>query len=316
MNKIFVIALTLVVGLFLGCSTTWPDNSGIVGTSSVVDEPQVEEATPEVRICPPIGFPMVSACAELPNVGVVSLSYATPSGWATDGPLWVGGDLVTDMGYDVNTAGPASCDDWGLIVDGSVWGNVNLPSGKAAYGDEFTGAFRSSQGCSNTQASPVDFDLLGNTYRECSIEIQNRKARGKATISGVYLRLSGMDPNLNVFNITAEQFDNNLHLDVPPTSAVVVNVSGLDVIWVGHIIKTPDDMGDCFSGTSTWCTKTLFNFYEATNVYVYGASLQGSVLAPYATFDGGNGNMDGQLVARHFAGGLDYHSYRFSWEVL
>jgi choice-of-anchor A domain-containing protein len=52
--------------------------------------------------------------------------------------------------------------------------------------------------------------------------------------------------------------------------------------------------------------------YEATSVYMSSIAVQGSVLAPYATVDGGGGNIDGQLICKYLKGGLEYHPYFFT----
>jgi choice-of-anchor A domain-containing protein len=265
---------------------------------------------------PPPGCTMT----EIDKVNVIVFNDASPSGADAEGRMWVGHDLIMNGGYSVNATTIAelksTCNDWALVVGNNISGNPIVASGKAAYGGTFTGAFSGS--CGIFHQTPVDFVALeakfdGYSAAFAAYTTQNSSVVGTAAVSGGYLVLTGTNAALNVFNITADDLKKGgLKFVVPATSSIIVNISGKTISWAGVGFVMPDGSGTCKAGTSSWCHKILYNMYEATSVTMTGIGVQGSVLAPYATVDGGGGNIDGQLICKNLKGGLEYHPYFFS----
>jgi choice-of-anchor A domain-containing protein len=52
--------------------------------------------------------------------------------------------------------------------------------------------------------------------------------------------------------------------------------------------------------------------HEATTLQLSGMGVQGSILAPYATIDGGGSYVDGQVMVESLKGGNEYHPYFFT----
>jgi choice-of-anchor A domain-containing protein len=258
---------------------------------------------------------------EIDKVNVIVFKDANPSGADSEGRMWVGGNLTIAGGYAVNTTSIAglatTCSDWALVVGGNITGDPLLAAGKAAYGGTFSGTFNGK--CGIFHATPVDFAALeakfdGYSAAFVAYPTQNPSVLGTVTIAnGVQIVLTGTNPTLNVFNLTADQLAiGSIKFVVPSTSSVVVNISGKTVRWTGKSFVMPDGGTSCKGNSSDWCHKILYNFYEATSLYMEGIGVQGSVLAPYATVDGTGGNIDGQLVCKYLKGGLEYHPYYFN----
>jgi choice-of-anchor A domain-containing protein len=276
---------------------------------------------PGDTIDPPPGCTMT----EIDKVNVIVFKDANPSDADSEGRMWVGGNLNINGQYPVNTTTlpefASTCADWALVVGGNITGNPIVPAGKVAYGGTFNGTFNGtfSGNCGIFHnGSVVDFTALeakltGYSAAFKAYTTQNSDVVGTVTATGSQLVLTGTNKELNVFNITSTQLNSaEIKFVVPNTSSIIVNISGTVINWGAKGIVLPDGTGNCKSGTSSWCHKILYNMYEATSVYMSSIAVQGSVLAPYATVDGGGGNIDGQLICKYLKGGLEYHPYFFT----
>jgi len=108
------------------------------------------------------------------------------------------------------------------------------------------------------------------------------------------LVLTGSDPNINVFDLTASQLQNiwGLTINAPAGSTVLVNVSGTSAAM--------QYFGMNINGTDG--SHVLFNFSQATSLTMNGIGFQGSILAPNAMVNFNNGSVTGTLVASCFTG--------------
>lgn len=252
--------------------------------------------------------------SELNGVNVIVFEDATPSGADVEGSMYVGGDAVFE-GYGIASRDPnLDCSQYGLVVGGSLTMRGGaVGSGKVSYGGELE-LSNASTPCGISQGSatdPIDFAKLEETLVRYSATFRDYPPNGEARSNLGTLTLSGSDPALNVFAVSAEALNQNLTFEAPAGSSVIVNVAGTNVVWQGRGFQLPDG-ASCRGGTSTWCSRILYNLYEAETVTLGGIGVQGSVLAPFATLDGGGGNIDGQLVVRNLTGGIEYHPYLFS----
>ncbi|MDF3127782.1 SdrD B-like domain-containing protein [Kiritimatiellaeota bacterium B1221] len=258
-------------------------------------------------------------------------------GGDTDGRLAVGGNSNTPSAYSVgipikgDAIAPIIGSDTDMYIVGGdlndgVWG-VN---GNVVFGGTRTGDYRYQvNGNVTRQVIPVTFDSNGNvpadgsgiTFAELRAEMEARSALfGALDDQGVVsiddsvpymLTLTGNDPNLNVFNVTAAQWSvtsSNINIEVPNGSTVLVNIHGTPVSIVNG--------GMVLSGTSS--RTTLFNYVDATEISTSGFTHLGSVLAPYADGDFSGGGIDGTAV---FGGdvktrnGFEFHNFPFSGNV-
>jgi choice-of-anchor A domain-containing protein len=253
--------------------------------------------------------------SELNDVNVIVFDDATPSGADVEGRMYVGGDATLE-GFGVGNADKTlSCDEFVLVVGGtlSMRGGA-VGNGKISYGVGLD-LNNVATPCGVTQGSatdPVDFAALEASLIAYSRRFRDYAANGEARAEFGTLTLSGTNPGLNVFDITAEDLNQDLHFSAPAGSSIIVNVSGTDVVWQGRGFRLPDGGASCRGGSSEWCSRILYNLHEAETLSLAGIGVQGSVLAPYATLDGAGGNIDGQLVVRNLVGGIEYHPYLFN----
>jgi len=250
--------------------------------------------------------------SEMDNVNVIVFKDANPTGADSEGGMYVGGDLTTS-GYSVGAGEGANltCNDWGLVVGGSIVGSVTVKNSKIAY----TGtASNATTTCSpgKFRAAPVDFVALESRFIGYSLAFKDYPTNG--TVSGS-LVLTGTDKALNVFSITTAQLDaaSQIKFSAPAGSSIIVNVSGTALNWRGKGFVLPDGGVACRgSTTETWCRRILWNFYEAEKIELGGIGVQGTILAPYATQSGSGGNVDGQVIVKYLTGGIEYHPYYFT----
>lgn len=273
-----------------------------------VDPPEGDTNDPPVIECIP---------TEISNINVIVFEDASPSGADSEGRMYVGNDLIAE-GYGIASKDNVGCnsDDYSLVVGGDViLRGGSIGNGRIAYGgdatlENFTAPCGSWKFPDSIDA-PVDFEELKNTLKGYSIAFTQYPINGTVTSS---LILTGTDTILNVFSITGEQLEsaNQITIIAPGESSVIVNVSGLEINWGGAGFILPDGGASCRGDTSTWCHRILWNLYEATILNISGIGIQGSVLAPYATLDGGGGNVDGQVIVEFLYGSIEYHPYFFS----
>jgi len=254
-------------------------------------------------------------------VNVVVFKDAAPSSADSEGRMWVGGNATFQGGgYSANSTNvPAlklTCDDYGVVVGGNLNGTLILGSGKAAYGGTRNGNFYSNANpqCGIYKETPVDFVAVESSLKSYSAQFRDTPANGTVTSTYGSLILTGIDPTLNVFNVSAAQIaaTTEFRLEVPTSSATVVNISGTDIHWQNAGFVMPDGGKSCKNGNSTSCHSVLYNLYEAQTVSLGGIGVQGSILAPYATIDGGNGSVDGQVISEYLYGALEYHPFFFT----
>ena len=121
-----------------------------------------------------------------------------------------------------------------------------------------------------------------------------------------WLVLYGTSTTTNVFNITQAQFqagNNNLDIEVPTGSTVIINVAGTsdtlqsDIYFQGNTVTTAN------SGN------ILFNFASATSVTING-QIDATLLAPQAYLSGGS-QMGGIFVAASIGPTGEVHYYPF-----
>ncbi len=240
---------------------------------------------------------------------------AEPSGADVEGRMYVGGNAILE-GYGVANADDSmatDCSEWALVVGGDLSATGgSIGSGKVAYGNELSvDSFTAD--CGFWYERPVDFDELEATLTGYSIAFSQYPTNGTATVENQALVLTGTDPELNVFSVTAAQLNNDVHVDVPEGSSIIVNVSGEQIVWEGAGFSLPDG-ASCRGGTSDWCHRILYNLYEAESITLSGIGVQGSILAPHATLesDSNGGNVDGQLIVEYLYGGIEFHPYFFT----
>ena len=246
---------------------------------------------------------------EMTKVNVIVFKDASPTGADSEGAMYVGGNMTTPS-YSVGagTDSGLTCSDYALAVGGSVTGNVVVHGGKVGVAG--TNAQAANPSCGVSKTLPAGFSTLAAKFTSYSTAFKNYPANG--TVSG-NIYFTGTNA-LNVFNVTGDQLTSStqVHFNLPAGSSAIINVSGTTINWSGAGFVMPDGTKSCRGGTSDWCHRIMWNFYEATTISLSGIGVQGSILAPYATQSGGGGNVDGQVIVEYLTGGIEYHPYFFS----
>jgi choice-of-anchor A domain-containing protein len=189
-------------------------------------------------------------------------------------------------------------------------GNVYAPNAKGQY--NWNESPRGS--LITTGSSGIDFNSLRTTLDAETLSLAGLSSTGVVgapTPKGgnpSWFVLSGTNPVLNVFDITAAEFaDTNHPLDiqVPVGSTVIINVDGTSVTLGAGIYFN----GVQESDTNDDDNMILFNFGQATSVSIDG-QMDGAVLAPFAVLSG-NSQMGGTFIAAAIGQTGEVHNDEF-----
>ena len=125
-------------------------------------------------------------------------------------------------------------------------------------------------------------------------------ATGSVSNKWGIVTLTGTKAGLNVFKLKASDLwnANTVYIKAPAGSTVLVNVSGAEARM--------QYLGMSLSG-GVKPENVVFNFADATKVTLQGIGFQGSVMAPKATVQFDNGNLEGTLIACAWNGYGEIH---------
>jgi choice-of-anchor A domain-containing protein len=256
---------------------------------------------------------------DLNSINVYVIENVTAGAGADcEGNMYVGGNMTTS-GYSIGAKdGTPDCSTYTLIVGGNVSG-VHVYNGSAVAGGTVTNSEDTScggvVGRKGTNLSPPlpagGFPVLEAKVEALSLKLAQLPPNATATKNGSgALVLAGKDTKQNVFNIDASQLG-TIVIDVPLTSLVIINVSGTAVNWPAGGFTLPG--GPDSRGDYAFATNVIWNFYEALTFYNTSAPIQGTILAPLATFTGGSGHVAGQVIVRNMTSlAVEFHPYYFS----
>jgi choice-of-anchor A domain-containing protein len=216
------------------------------------------------------------------------------------GRVAAGGD-VSLSGYGLGSALPYDPSRVDLIVGGDLAAsNGSVQNGGVTYGGSVSGQVYAA-GPVRQAEPPFSFDEAFQTLRERSAQWYDLPANG--SISGpTYgaLTLTGTDPDLNVFSVTAAKLQSaqRITIDVPSGSTTLVNVSGSTYTTTAYPTSTVEP--EALSATLLW------NLPLATSVQIGpGLAWQGTVLAPSAVLSvPQGGQLNGQAIAQRIDGGI------------
>jgi choice-of-anchor A domain-containing protein len=226
------------------------------------------------------------------DVFVAGRYTATSGGTQIQGRAAAGGD-VTIQGVNVGTALTPDAGRLDLLVGGDLsvlQGGAGVHNGTVSYGGTLTRAGAIGTLGISQAAPPFAFDDQFGALREQSAQWADLEPNGQVTgpTFGA-LELTGADPNLNVFEVTAAllQSAQQVRINVPAGSTTLVNVSGSTYANT----LTNVQLSNSSAGRLIW------NFPGATSVQIGGLAWQGAVLAPNAAVSVSNGQVNGPIVA-------------------
>ena len=257
------------------------------------------------------------------NVFVLG-AYGTSGNTDIQGSVAVGGSFTSAANLSINEVpGSSSPSTVGLVVGGNLslaggqldntdagdaWVGGSISSSSSfnfKHNVNYAGTFNSSNitvGGSTTKISasaiPINFTSAATALTQLSNTLQNMAANGSVVLSGSTYTLTATGCSVCVFDISASGNNGNftgdsIAISAPSGATVVVNVGG-----------TSDSLGNAsitYSGGVT-ANDTIFNFNTATALSTTGMTVNGSILAPLATFTGTNGSVDGELIAAAVTG--------------
>jgi choice-of-anchor A domain-containing protein len=250
-------------------------------------------------------------------VNLLVFENAEASGCDTEGRMWVGGN-ATLSGYGVG-AQLSSCDEenYVLVVGGDLSINGGI-KGKIWVGGEVLEGTAQCGGVWPDLPPPVDFDSLEETLIAYSTRLSEYETNGTTDIGSPTV-FTGTDTEMNVFSISGADMlsSNGFTFNVPVESTVIVNVSGTEAGFSGGTTILPDGVV-CGSGAVSlddFCNKLIWNFYETEVISVSNTSVQGSILAPLASFgNNGSGQVNGTVIVNNFEIGscVEMHPHYFN----
>jgi choice-of-anchor A domain-containing protein/uncharacterized repeat protein (TIGR01451 family) len=254
-------------------------------------------------------------------------------GGDTEGRLAVAGNASLTNGYSVGIAiygepvpvADAQTDH--LIVGGDLYDGYWPVNGNIVYGNTRYGPAKNTGIYALRNVVPVTLDTNGNVpedgggrpfgellaeFRLFSALLAGFADRGAVVIDtdpgDGKLEFVGSDPDLNVFNVTAEAWSltsKAIHISAPAGSTVLFNIRGDRVVIANSSIVLAGGVtrNDLF-----------FNYVDAVEIVTAGFSHEGSVLAPYAgaRFSGGSiqgvGIFGGDVYSDN---GFEFHNFPF-----
>ena len=135
---------------------------------------------------------------------------------------------------------------------------------------------------------------------------KNFTSNGTVTNEYGALKLTGDDPENNVFTLDATELQNanGVHINVPDGSTIIINVTGNAVTFPSAQIFYN---GQAATINSDVCRRILWNLPQAQTLTGNGVAIIGSVLAPYADSTLQNGQFNGTLIVKNHTGSFEGH---------
>ncbi len=203
------------------------------------------------------------------------------------------GDKLSAGSGDVLVVGKNLTYVSGAVYNGNVvYGNsTNLPQTSVSI-----------TGGTLRQDNPIDFAAARSYLTSLSSQLKTLAANGTTTFQWGGLVLSGTDPFLNIFFVDGNDLSaaNNMSINVPSGSVVLVNINRNNLSWSGGLSITGTTKGN-----------VLFNFYKAKNLAIHNIDIRGSVLAPFAKVNFSTGVINGQMVAKFLEGAGQFNNTQF-----
>ena len=216
----------------------------------------------------------------------------------TEGPLAVGGN-VDVQNYSINDV-YASNSRVAVIVGR----DVNFDAGSFIGQIDYSGSASVTRidlkdVSQHSPTAAIDFSAEKNVLGTLSSQLSAAPANGKAVFlyGGVQFIGDGTN-NPQVFDVTAAQMANVTYgsfSNLSPGQTVIVNISGDSVSF----------LGGWTNGMTIY--NALYNLSSATNITI-DTNVYGSILAPNATVNGGQGVINGNVIVHAWNSGIQINS--------
>jgi len=204
-----------------------------------------------------------------------------------------------------------------LVVGGHAAltnGSVNKGSAQAGTATTHSVGFHTAGSSLTTGGTPsVDFASTFMDLSSLSVDLFDLAGNGTAVNQWGGLNLTGTDATLNVFTLTTGMLSglNAVNITVPTTSTVLFNVAGssLTMQYLGMNVNGQQD--------NAMSSQMLWNFMDMSQLTLNGLGWRGSILAPLATVNFANGNINGQVMVNNLYTdwGGEYHNHAFTGDL-
>jgi choice-of-anchor A domain-containing protein len=211
----------------------------------------------------------------------------------TEGRVAVKGNASLNA-YSVGST--ASSGTTNLVVGGNLVAHGGSTKGSTIVGGTTDYQNWSTAGLQpHGTALPVDFAAETTRLDWLTTYLAGLTPTGAAAIpyAGQY-SLTGAVSGLNIFDISGATLANNNTFTInltQPGSTILINVDGT--------ADSFSNAGITINGGTA--SNVLWNFSNATTLSFSGINLLGSVLAPYADYQGGWGQLNGELIVKSFS---------------
>ena len=238
------------------------------------------------------------------NYNLFVLRDATQPSSDTEGRVAVGRNADFNN-YSVGALLPPNSGD--VLVVGK---NLQFGSG-AVYGGNVVYGNNSNLDENYTAVSidgdlrkdyPIDFAAARTYLKGLSNTLFGYTTNGTTTMEWGGLKLEGTNPLLNVFRVNGADITaaNNVAINVPNGSVVLVNITGTDISWSGGLTVTGTSIGN-----------VLYNFKQAKDITIQGIDVRGSILAPRAHVNFVTGVQNGQMICKSLEGAGQFNNTQF-----
>ncbi len=224
------------------------------------------------------------------------------------GRVAVGGDAqFNNVGVGSGLPNSSGARDDLIVGDDLLWNNGQNFNGNTQVSDEVSLTSVGTPNGSVGASVDVDFSGAKDDLEALSDALAAVEADGTVVRQWGQLFLTGSQSEVNVFDLDTSDFYPcyGLHIDVPAGASVLVNVSGAIVAlnWFQPFL------------TGVAADHLFFNFPECTVFQMNGIGWKGSILAPRATMQFNNGQIDGGLVLKDLQGNGESHHLPFTGDL-
>ncbi|MEI2400135.1 choice-of-anchor A family protein, partial [Paenibacillus phytohabitans] len=226
-----------------------------------------------------------------------------------EGRLAAGGNVNLNVNYSVghSLTSEETKEAYSLIAGGNLYYSQGETVGDVVYGGSYSGSGgpRGGTGSLQQQINVVDFAAQFSLLREKSQQLASQPVNGVTTANSGNFFLEGTNSGVNIFTVDGSKLSsaNELRIKIPDGSTAIVNISGTTV--------TMKNMGTGINGNgnkdNAMNSKVLYNFSQATSLQIEGIGVLGSVLAPYASIQFNNGQINGNLIGASLSGSGESH---------
>jgi choice-of-anchor A domain-containing protein len=313
-----------VVGAFFGCS---------VGHAT--SAPFCAVAT---NACPVSAFTIVAM-----GYGSTAGNIIGPGSADVTGRVAAAGQITNafTIGAEFQSGSNSTNDPWGSYANGYAMyaaGGISVPSGSHFQinggGNAYAPGASNSNFYFNDQGKLVNTTLTGSSALINFSSLSSEMLKESSYLAGLtangiiesgskvggnpsWLVLDGTNTTLDVFNLTAAQFDggggSQLDFVVPTTATVIVNVAGTSLtLNSGSPILVN---GQQESDTNNDNDMILFNFSQAATVNL-DAQFDAAMLAPMATLTStANSQIGGTLIVAAVGATGEVHNNEFQGKL-